>query len=577
MSVGLLPRKNPPGFGAASLFVLPALLAVALFTLYPLLEVVRLAFYRWDGYGTQTFIGLGNIRFLASNDVTRIAFEHSLLWLLAAAVIPTAAGLALALLTRRAGAGSIWLGVIFFPVLMPPTAVAAIWLLVLSPTSGPVNQLLGDAGLHQFSTAPLGDPRQALTALFVAWVWSTVGVGMLLFWSGLRGIGVEFYQMAKVEGAGSWWRMVHVTLPALRRVAAVVALVNVVLAGQVFDLIYVTTGGGPGYATLILPLDMYARAFGGKTGQGSAVALAQILLIAIMVALILSLSRDHEPFGTGEPPASRRPSISTTSTAAVAAFLSLLPLLWLLRALALPGRALALGNASPTMSAVSDNVRSAWDAGMSSALPRSLLLAVAVVAGTLTIAVPAAYSLSSLIRKGSLRVIVLAVLTLCLIQPAPVLVIPLFSLLRNLNLLDNPLGIVLPEIARAIPFAILAIWAGISGLAREQLLAARADGATSWQSMWLVVLPLAAPAVWVAAAWAFLTSWNEYLLPTVVSQDGSLATVPTTLGSFAGAYDTQFGVLAAGTAIALAPIMLLYLVVSAPAGRAAIALRGRLR
>jgi raffinose/stachyose/melibiose transport system permease protein len=229
------------------------------------------------------------------------------------------------------------------------------------------------------------------------------------------------------------------------------------------------------------------------------------------------------------------------------------------------------------MSAVSDNVRSAWDAGMSSALPRSLLLAVAVVAGTLTIAVPAAYSLSSLIRKGSLRVIVLAVLTLCLIQPAPVLVIPLFSLLRNLNLLDNPLGIVLPEIARAIPFAILAIWAGISGLAREQLLAARADGATSWQSMWLVVLPLAAPAVWVAAAWAFLTSWNEYLLPTVVSQDGSLATVPTTLGSFAGAYDTQFGVLAAGTALALAPIMLLYLVVSAPAGRAAIALRGRLR
>jgi raffinose/stachyose/melibiose transport system permease protein len=460
---------------------------------------------------------------------------------------------------------------------MPPTAVAAIWLLVLSPTSGPVNQLLGDAGLHQFSTAPLGDPRQALTALFVAWVWSTVGVGMLLFWSGLRGIGVEFYQMAKVEGAGSWWRMVHVTLPALRRVAAVVALVNVVLAGQVFDLIYVTTGGGPGYATLILPLDMYARAFGGKTGQGSAVALAQILLIAIMVALILSLSRGHEPFGTGEPPASRRPSVSSTSTAAVAAFLSLLPLLWLLRALALPGRALALGNASPTMSAVSDNVRSAWDTGMSSALPRSLLLAVAVVAGTLTLAVPAAYSLSSLIRKGSLRVIVLAVLTLCLIQPAPVLVIPLFSLLRNLNLLDNPLGIVLPEIARAIPFAILAIWAGITGLAREPLLAARADGATSWQSMWLVALPLAAPAVWVAAAWAFLTSWNEYLLPTVVSQDGSLATVPTTLGSFAGAYDTQFGVLAAGTALALAPIMLLYLVVSAPAGRAAIALRGRLR
>src|SRR5579859_5480099 len=107
------PRIGPLRLDAASLLVLPALLTVAVFTLYPLLEVARLAFYQWDGFGAQTFIGLGNFRFLAGDDVSRIAFEHSVFWLLAAAVVPTVAGLGVALLAARAVATRVWLGVIF--------------------------------------------------------------------------------------------------------------------------------------------------------------------------------------------------------------------------------------------------------------------------------------------------------------------------------------------------------------------------------------------------------------------------------------------------------------------------------
>jgi ABC-type glycerol-3-phosphate transport system permease component len=253
------------------------------------------------------------------------------------------------------------------------------------------------------------------------------------------------------------------------------------------------------------------------------------------------------------------------------------PLIWLLRAGFLPGRALVLPNQSPSLAAIWANLRADWDLGMSSALPRSLALAAGVVAGTLALSVPAGYSLAFLIRKSFVRAALLALLTLCLIQPAPLLIVPLFSLLRAFHLLDNPLGIMLPEIALAVPLATLAMWAGVSGLAREPLLAARADGAGPWQNLWLVALPLAAPAVAVAAAWAFLTSWNQYLLPTVVSQDGSLSTVPTLLGSFSGAYDTQFGLLAAGAILGLVPIFLLYLALTSSTRWAALALRVRLK
>jgi raffinose/stachyose/melibiose transport system permease protein len=559
------------------LFLIPALLAVGVFTLYPLLEAVRLAFYHWDGYGAQTFVGLENIRFLSGDQVARTAFGHSLVWLVAAAVLPTAAGLAIAMLVANARAASLWLALIFFPALLPPTVVATTWLLLFSPFAGPINPLLGDAGLQRLAIAPLGDAHQALPALFLAWAWSALGVGVLLFWSALRGVGREFYQIALVEGASAWWSFTHVTLPALRRTAAVVALVNVVLAGQVFDLVYISTGGGPGYATLILPLDMYARAFGGKTGQGAAVALAQLALVAVIAGLIFILTRRHEAFSRGELLDARRSNVLGSIPALAAVLLSMFPLVWLLRAGFLPGRALLLANQSPSLSAISDNLRAAWNLGMSSAVPRSLVLAAAVVAGTLALSVPAGYSLAFLIRKSSVRAGSLALMIVCLIQPAPVLIVPLFSLLRALRLLDNPLGIVLPEVALAVPLATLAVWAGISGLAREPLLAARADGASAWQTLWLIALPLAAPAVAVAAAWAFLTSWNQYLLPTVVSQDGSLSTVPTVLGSFSGAYDTQFGLLAAGAVLGVVPILLLYLALTTSTRWASIAWRLRLK
>jgi raffinose/stachyose/melibiose transport system permease protein len=552
-------HRAPAAHGV--LFLLPALVVVALFTLYPLVDILRLSLYRWDGYGPQHFIGLGNLRALAADSAFRLALDHSLQWIVLAVILPTVLGLGLALLFARSRLGGLATTILLFPALLPPSIVGAIWLLLLSPTVG----ILGATGIDR---APLGDPHGAFVALFAAWLWSQIGVSVILFRAGLRAIGNEFHEIARMEGAGAIWRFRHVTLPALRRTLGGTLLVNGVLAGAVFDLVYVTTGGGPGDATTVLPLDMYNRAFGGRTGEGAAVATIQVLLIlAVALVALPLLSTDHS-FAGGEPEVTRtarRPRAAGLGAIAVG-MVSLLPLLWLARALALPGRALSLGTAGPSLGAVGTNVQAAFTQGLGGALLTSLGLAGAVTAGTLLLAAPAAYGLADGVRSRTVRAGTVATLALAALSPAPVVIIPLFTLLHRLGGLNTAWGIALPEIAQALPLAVLAIWLSLRGTGREPIEAARVDGASPLQCMVYIALPLARPGLAVAALWAFVTSWNQYLLPTVVSQDGSLATVPTVLAGFAGAYDTQLGALAASTTIGVLPTLLLYLALARLSG-----------
>lgn len=549
-------------------FLAPGLALYSLFVLWPLVQVCRLALYRWNGYGPQSFVGLENFSSLLNDPLFRASLQHTALWDGGAIVLLPVAGLGIALLLERCRARALFLASLFFPALLPATVVAAIWVLIYSPVSGP---LAGHAGLPRDW---LGDPHLALFALFLAWAWSAVGVGALVFWAGLKAVGREYVEIALVEGAGPLWRLWHVTLPALRRTGAVALLLDAALAVQVFDLVFVTTGGGPGYATMLLPLDVYGRAFGGRTGEGAAAACVQLALgIALAVlALILLRRRDEGMSGaTGEQMAAGRPRIAWLATGLLSALLVLLflPFGWLAAAALEPGRAFALGAAGPGLDPrhwAWSNYSSVWNAGMSGAIATSALLAGAVVAATLLLASPAAFALAHLARGLVWATISLPLLLLGLLQPTPVLIIPLFSLIKDLGLLDSVWGIILPEIARTFPFAMLLLWGFMAQSPRELLEAAEIDGASALQRMLRVALPLARPALYAVAIWSFITSWNEYLVPTLVSQDGSIQTVPTLLATFIGTYNTQYGLLAAGSLMAIMPSLAIYLALRRPAG-----------
>jgi raffinose/stachyose/melibiose transport system permease protein len=138
------------------------------------------------------------------------------------------------------------------------------------------------------------------------------------------------------------------------------------------------------------------------------------------------------------------------------------------------------------------------------------------------------------------------------------LIIPLFTLLRDLGLLNTMAGVILPEIGRGIPLAVLLLWGALRGVPTAVLQASEVDGAAPRQTLWFVALPLVMPMLLIVALWSFLWSWEEYLLPTIVIQDDSLQTVPVELGYFMGRMDTQYALIATGALLAAGPLLLAY-------------------
>src|ERR1700737_1813337 len=139
-------------------FLLPALGFYALLVLWPLLETGWLSLQQWDGYGPQTFVGLRNFADLFQDAAFQTALLHSVRWELAAAFIPTAIGLGLALLARAGRVRGMVSATLLVPVLLPATVVASVWVLVYSPLSGLLNTALRDLGLGNLARGWLGDP-----------------------------------------------------------------------------------------------------------------------------------------------------------------------------------------------------------------------------------------------------------------------------------------------------------------------------------------------------------------------------------------------------------------------------------
>jgi ABC-type glycerol-3-phosphate transport system permease component len=126
------------------------------------------------------------------------------------------------------------------------------------------------------------------------------------------------------------------------------------------------------------------------------------------------------------------------------------------------------------------------------------------------------------------------------------------------SLLNSPIALIAPQVTRSMPLAVLLLWAALRALPADVLAAAEVDGAAPRHVLARVALPLAAPMVAVVGLWAFLSSWNEFLLPTVVMQDEGLQTVPTALAHFVGRVDTQYALLATGALLSVLPLLALY-------------------
>lgn len=264
------------------LFVLPAAVIYGLFMLAPLIQSAVMSFWRWDGLSVDyAWIGLDNYVRLFSDGAVWSATGNNLRWVLLA-VFPILIGLVLAVLLHQAApAGrSVYRAVFFLPYVLATVVVALAWGWIYHPTFGTLNSVLRAVGLGGLAQNWLGDPQLALVALATAANWTGYGFCMTLFLSGLNAIDPSLYDAAKVDGASTWQRFRHVTVPALANTMNVVVLIVFINTVRVFDIVFVLTAGGPAGATEVLGTKIYRETFQNlDIGYGSAIAMFMALII----------------------------------------------------------------------------------------------------------------------------------------------------------------------------------------------------------------------------------------------------------------------------------------------------------
>jgi raffinose/stachyose/melibiose transport system permease protein len=280
----------------AYLYILPAFVLFAVFLGVPAVQTAQYSLFKWNGIGPSTWVGLQNYAELFTDSVLRSSFLHAGVLIFFYAVIPLVLALFLtAIISRGANLRgmSVFRTLLFLPQVVASVVVATIWVAIYSP-EGLINQLLRLVGLGSLTRAWLGDFDTALPAVGIIGSWLGIGLCLVLFLSGVANIQPELFEAARIDGAGPVGEFFSITLPALRGQIAVALTLTVVAALKTFDLVYITTRGGPGTSTTLPAFEAYNRAFNtGKVGSAAAVAIVLTALILGVTVLIQKIQPDE--------------------------------------------------------------------------------------------------------------------------------------------------------------------------------------------------------------------------------------------------------------------------------------------
>ncbi|GII23431.1 carbohydrate ABC transporter permease [Planosporangium mesophilum] len=282
--------RTTRGSGLGYLYVAPALVVYAAFLLYPLGRSVQLSFYDWDGLTLGRWVGLANYADVLTDDGLRGAFGHALVLIVFYALVPLCVGLVLASILNRAKVRGLpfFRTVVFLPQVVAAVVIAVAWRRIYAP-DGPLNSLLHTVGLGSLARAWLGEYDAALPAVGFVGTWFETGLVTVLLLAGASRISPELYEAVRLDGAGPVREFFAVTLPSVRGEVAVALTLTVIAALRTFDLVYVTTRGGPGTSTSVPSYEVYHRAFElGKVGSAAAVG---VCLTVVIFAISLAITR----------------------------------------------------------------------------------------------------------------------------------------------------------------------------------------------------------------------------------------------------------------------------------------------
>ena len=278
-------------------FMLGALILYVTFVVLPGFMGIAYSFTDWNSYSSEVnFIGFDNFRTIFSNGENYLRFIFNTLsfsvWTI---TLKTIIALFLAVLLNY-GVGRfahLYRTIIYLPVVLPTIAVGLIFRSILNPRSGILNEFFRSVGLGALALPWLVDPKIAMASIIGVDTWKGVGYIMVILLAGLQTIPKDYYEAAEIDGASSTARFRYITLPLLVPALTVVTVLNLLYGLRVFDIVYVLTGGGPGYATDVVStvvLDEFSK---GRYGVGTALSTVMFVFMTVVGFFIVRrLTRD---------------------------------------------------------------------------------------------------------------------------------------------------------------------------------------------------------------------------------------------------------------------------------------------
>ncbi|MGB4135973.1 MAG: sugar ABC transporter permease [Microbacterium sp.] len=277
-------RRGAKYYLTVALFLLPSLVPLVAFSIAPMLSALWTSFHEWNLIGPMHWVGLDNYVHLLTDPATGRIFLHTLFYIAGVLPLTYVGGLALALaLNTRMRGRALLRGVYFLPVITSWVVVALVWRWLLNPGNGIVNTVLGFFGID--GPGWWADPAWSIPSIILASAWKDVGFTMVILLAGLQTINPDLYEAAELDGAGWWRRLFSVTLPMLSPSTFFVVILGLINGFQVFDQVYVLTGGGPDNSSRVVVQQVYDLTF--RYGQaGMASALSWLLFGAILLVTL---------------------------------------------------------------------------------------------------------------------------------------------------------------------------------------------------------------------------------------------------------------------------------------------------
>ncbi|MEH1026676.1 sugar ABC transporter permease [Micromonospora profundi] len=276
-------------------FVLVPFLVESIWVFWPALQGFWFSLTRWDGMSPPAFVGADNYVELAGDATFRGALVNTVIWLVLFGGLSVLGGFGMALVLQKERRGvGFYRAALFTPVVFSLVVTALVWRVFYQP-DGIADTLLRAVGLEQLIRPWLADPQTALYAVILPALWRQIGYVMVLFLAGLKAIDPALHEAARMDGANSWQRLRHVTIPQLKGVNAVVLSVIVIDSLRSFDIVWSLTKGGPYHSSELLSTYMYSTAFQSlRLGYASAIAVVIfVLALAVILGYLVRAFREE--------------------------------------------------------------------------------------------------------------------------------------------------------------------------------------------------------------------------------------------------------------------------------------------